>query len=212
MLHFTIKILKGLKSLVDKNLLRRLEQNEDDGEDSRLAMLETVREYALEQLSLHGETYSMQRRHADYYFRLTERADQGPGLQLEAAWLACLNNDYSNVHTALTWLIEQSEGGAASETSSHQAMYLIDVLDDTWNRHLNMSDYRILFERLFAVTARDITPPRAWALIRGSPGEPCGTGYLPYFHPGANATRSQASKIVANTFFPGCDIPNGTKK
>ncbi len=38
----------------------------------------------------------------------------------------------------------------------------------------------------------------------GGPGEPCGSGNLPYFRPGANATRGQASKIVANTFFPGC--------
>lgn len=38
----------------------------------------------------------------------------------------------------------------------------------------------------------------------GDPGEPCRTGNLPYFRPGANATRAQVSKIVANTFFPEC--------
>ncbi len=39
----------------------------------------------------------------------------------------------------------------------------------------------------------------------GSPGEPCaGPANLPYFRPGANATRGQASKIVANTFLPDC--------
>jgi hypothetical protein len=32
----------------------------------------------------------------------------------------------------------------------------------------------------------------------GGPGEPCGTGNLPYFRPGSNATRGQISKIVAN--------------
>jgi glucose/arabinose dehydrogenase len=32
----------------------------------------------------------------------------------------------------------------------------------------------------------------------GEPGEPCGPGNLPYFRPGANATRGQISKIVAN--------------
>jgi hypothetical protein len=41
----------------------------------------------------------------------------------------------------------------------------------------------------------------------GGPGEPCGGGSLPYFRPGANATRGQASKIVANTFFPSCQTP-----
>jgi hypothetical protein len=38
----------------------------------------------------------------------------------------------------------------------------------------------------------------------GGVGEPCGPSNLPYFRPGANATRGQASKIVANTFFPAC--------
>lgn len=41
----------------------------------------------------------------------------------------------------------------------------------------------------------------------GGVGEPCGAGNLPYFRPGANATRGQASKIVANTFFPDCQTP-----
>jgi hypothetical protein len=42
----------------------------------------------------------------------------------------------------------------------------------------------------------------------GGPGEPCvDPNFLPYFRPGASATRGQASKIVANTFFPGCKTP-----
>jgi hypothetical protein len=43
----------------------------------------------------------------------------------------------------------------------------------------------------------------------GGPGEPCvPPGNLPYFRPGANATRGQTSKIVANTFYPGCVTPS----
>jgi hypothetical protein len=38
----------------------------------------------------------------------------------------------------------------------------------------------------------------------GGVGEPCGPGNLPYFRPGANVSRGQTSKIVANTFFPSC--------
>ena len=40
----------------------------------------------------------------------------------------------------------------------------------------------------------------------GGNGEPCGPNNLPYFRPGASATRGQASKIVANTFFPSCSV------
>ncbi|HKP52206.1 MAG TPA: S-layer homology domain-containing protein [Chloroflexia bacterium] len=42
----------------------------------------------------------------------------------------------------------------------------------------------------------------------GSDGEPCNPPTnRPYFRPGANATRGQTSKIVANTFFTGCCSP-----
>ena len=39
----------------------------------------------------------------------------------------------------------------------------------------------------------------------GGPGEPCEAGNLPYFRPGDYASRGQTAKIVANTFFPGCE-------
>jgi hypothetical protein len=42
----------------------------------------------------------------------------------------------------------------------------------------------------------------------GGAGEPCvAPGNRPYFRPASNVTRGQTSKIVANTFFPGCDTP-----
>ncbi|HET9495282.1 MAG TPA: S-layer homology domain-containing protein [Chloroflexia bacterium] len=42
----------------------------------------------------------------------------------------------------------------------------------------------------------------------GGPNEPCvPPGNRPYFRPGNPLTRGQTSKIVANTFFPGCDPP-----
>jgi hypothetical protein len=41
----------------------------------------------------------------------------------------------------------------------------------------------------------------------GGPGEPCGSGNLPYFRPFNNATRGQTAKIVANTFYPNCNTP-----
>jgi hypothetical protein len=44
--------------------------------------------------------------------------------------------------------------------------------------------------------------------VCGGPGEPCvPPDNRPYFRPFANVTRGQASKIVANTFFPNCQTP-----
>jgi hypothetical protein len=39
----------------------------------------------------------------------------------------------------------------------------------------------------------------------GGEGEPCDSENRPYFRPYNNVTRGQASKIVANTFFPNCE-------
>ena len=41
----------------------------------------------------------------------------------------------------------------------------------------------------------------------GGPGEPCDDQNRPYFRPYNNVTRGQASKIVANTFYPNCQTP-----
>ena len=41
----------------------------------------------------------------------------------------------------------------------------------------------------------------------GGLGEPCSPNNLPYFRPGNSASRGQTTKIVANTFFPNCDLP-----
>jgi glucose/arabinose dehydrogenase/plastocyanin len=41
----------------------------------------------------------------------------------------------------------------------------------------------------------------------GGVGEPCGVDERPYFRPGNEVTRSQAAKIVANTFRGSCPLP-----
>src|SRR5207247_10068288 len=57
-------ILDTVASLADKSLLRRIEQQ--TGEEPRFAMLETIREYALENLTAGGETEAARRAHAAY--------------------------------------------------------------------------------------------------------------------------------------------------
>jgi hypothetical protein len=50
------------------------------------------------------------------------------------------------------------------------------------------------------------------AIVTGYPcgleaNEPCDAQMRPYYRPNSNITRGQASKIVANTFFPECQAP-----
>ena len=63
--------LDGVESLVDKSLLRQTAHSLD--EVPRYQMLETVREFGLEQLMMRGELASIQRAHGAYVLELAER-------------------------------------------------------------------------------------------------------------------------------------------
>src|SRR5204862_3393056 len=62
-----------LESLIDKSLVR---QAEIEGEP-RFMMLETIREYAREQLQASGDIETRRERYAQYYIELAERVEQG---------------------------------------------------------------------------------------------------------------------------------------
>ncbi len=66
-----LDVLEGVASLIDRSLLR---QETTDGEP-RFGMLETVREYGLEQLAASGEEDSARRAHAVYYLDLATMAE-----------------------------------------------------------------------------------------------------------------------------------------
>jgi predicted ATPase/class 3 adenylate cyclase len=59
--------LDGLESLVDKSLIRRV--------DERFRMLETIREYASERLQASGEAEDLRRRQAEYFLALAEKTE-----------------------------------------------------------------------------------------------------------------------------------------
>ena len=71
--------LDGIASLVDKSLLQQTEQ---EGEEPRFMMLETIREYGLERLTVNGEMEAARQAHAEYYlWLLEERLSRNFGVQ-----------------------------------------------------------------------------------------------------------------------------------
>jgi predicted ATPase/DNA-binding CsgD family transcriptional regulator len=99
-------VLDGLAGLVEHNLVRR--DTMPDGEP-RLRMLETVREFALEELDASGEAEAIRRRHALTWVAVAEAADTELLLAHRTACVARLAADFDNLRTALTWLLDHEE-------------------------------------------------------------------------------------------------------
>ncbi len=107
-------VLEGLAALMDKSLLR-LEADDPSGDgggdEPRVGMLETIREYALEQLEAEGEARELRRRHALYYLDLAERAEPELTGAEQALWLGRLERDVDNLRVALRWARDAGEIG-----------------------------------------------------------------------------------------------------
>ena len=96
-------LLDAVGRLLDHNLLR---QTETAGEP-RFTMLETIREYGLEQLRAHGELDDIQRRHAVWIAGLAAEAHphlRGPE---QGRWLDRLETEHDTIRAALAWAIER---------------------------------------------------------------------------------------------------------
>lgn len=102
-----LDVLEGIGSLIDKSLVR--EEETADGEP-RLSMLETIREYAREQLDATGEeARAVCRRHAGYYLEIAQAADASMWGRERARWLRRLDRELGNIRTALAWSREKGE-------------------------------------------------------------------------------------------------------
>jgi predicted ATPase/DNA-binding CsgD family transcriptional regulator len=103
-------------SLADKSLLRR-EEREDV---PRYRMLETVREYGLEQLAASDELAAARREHALHFLALAERAAPAWWGPAPGAWLDRLEAERDNLREALAW----TRGEHATEFSCRLASAL----------------------------------------------------------------------------------------
>ena len=118
----TLSSLDGVASLLDKSLLLQVEQ---EGEEPRLQMLITVREFGLECLRACGEAEATQRAHAQYYLALVEQAEPHLKGAQQLLWRRCLDREQENVRAALQWLIEREEAELALRLFGALARYWV---------------------------------------------------------------------------------------
>jgi len=101
-----IDLFEGLSSLVDKNLVQRVDSAENE---PRFAMLETIREYAVECLVDSGEQAAARRAHAAYCLVLAEEGNPELGPTERARWLSLCDVEIGNLRFALDWLFQTKD-------------------------------------------------------------------------------------------------------
>jgi tetratricopeptide (TPR) repeat protein len=117
-------VLELLTVLVDQSLVQ--ERDGADGEP-RFTMLETIREYALEQLEDSDDLSDAGNRHADYFARLADRDPNVLGVDEKTRWMDQLDRDTANLTAALSWTIDQHDDSRAVRIS-------LALAELQWNR------------------------------------------------------------------------------
>lgn len=113
-------ILEGVHSLVAKSLL--VPRPQEDG-STRFAYLQTIRDFASEQLIGQGDEQKVYSAHARWYTALTTEAEDqiiGPG---QLAWLDRLSAEADNIHAAIGWSIDNGEVDLALTFGETLAMF-----------------------------------------------------------------------------------------
>jgi non-specific serine/threonine protein kinase len=150
--------IDGLESLAILANNSMVQMGEGVGGEPRFTLLQTTREFGLEQLAAHGEEEGARRRHAAWCLRLTEdawqafaaRADQG-------TWLDRMESAHGNLRAALGWL-EQ-----AGDTES--ALLLSGRLFWFWYVRGHLAEGRQWLERALERGAGAPAEARARALL-----------------------------------------------
>jgi excisionase family DNA binding protein len=150
-------VLDLLAALSDKSLLQ---VEHAAGRAPRFLMLETVREFMLEQLEASGEEAATREAHATHYLKLAEVAATAAGGAGDSDWMRWLTGERPNVRTALDWF-EQSGRTTA-------ALQMAGALWHYWYRLGELAEGRARLERALAAAAPDVDPV-IWAqALRGA--------------------------------------------
>lgn len=140
-------------SLVDKSLILRVPTGPGD---VRFALLETIREFGLEQLESAGEAAATRDRHAAFFLALAEEAEPHLRGVDQKRWLDLLEEEHDNIRTGLRWSIDSGDAPTA--------LRMIGAVWRFWHLHSHLADGRRWAEEVLAMSgAAGRTPER----IRG---------------------------------------------
>jgi tetratricopeptide (TPR) repeat protein len=156
------QVLESVASLIDKSLLQ---QTEREGEEPRLLMLETIREYGLEVLAASGEMEITRQAHALYYLTLAEEAEPELAGPRQAIWLERLEREHENLRAVMQWSLEQAEGERGDARTGEIVLRLGGALRQFWYMRSYFSEGRDFLEQALARSDGVAASVRAKALF-----------------------------------------------
>ena len=106
-------VVDGLGSLVDDSLVYRRPGDGPDRGEPRFAMLQTIREYALEQLEASGESEATWQALRSHLLALAERAEPHLEGAEPARWLDALEADHDNFRVVLADAVRRGDADLA---------------------------------------------------------------------------------------------------
>jgi non-specific serine/threonine protein kinase len=154
-----IDILDGVASLVEQSLLR---EEDGPGGEPRYLMLETVREFALEQLVAAAEEATIWERHATWYLAFAAWGRDALIPIVRPEIVDRLEPEHPNLRAALAWL----DGAGRAE----DLLRLAGSLEWFWYLCGHYREGLNWLERALAVNQEGVTAEYVWAL--------CGAGHF----------------------------------
>jgi predicted ATPase/transcriptional regulator with XRE-family HTH domain len=97
-------VIDSLTALVDASLVQHAQP--DGADEPRIDMLETVREFARDQLDASGERVTSQVRLAEYLADVADQSERGLRGAAQQTWLQRLESEHDNFRTALRWTLD----------------------------------------------------------------------------------------------------------
>lgn len=147
-------VIDLVASLVDKSLLNHVP---DASETPRYTMLETMREFATEQLAAVGELNAARQAHGGHFLRFAEQEELAHVLPDGEKRLEALEVERANMRAALAWWVES---GQSERCLAHAA-----ALGAFWYARIQLKEGQEWLEHVLGVNPAPPSPARARALV-----------------------------------------------
>jgi len=138
-----IDAFQGMASLVDQSLVDEWSTPETLSDEPRYGMLETIREFASEQLAASGEIIQIERAFEEFLIARAKAAEEGLHGPDHLLWLGRLETEHDNLRAAMSRALDRGDGPIA--------LRLALQLWEFWETRGYRSEGRAWLERTLAL-------------------------------------------------------------